>query len=359
METTRAPGAGGPSGLNFGNRLLVLTGAGAVGGLVGFVISEAYMDDSRMFYSEGEIRTSSGIWFMLIVLGIGAALVGGQALLNKTQPAPESLIITAPSLIVGGFLSGYIAQSLYSAMLDDNEWLARTLGWGLAGLLAGAAASAGFKSVKRLQNGVLGGLAGGLVGGGLFDPIANTMNSAVGSRFVGIMLIGTLMGLLIGLIETARVGMWIDVLNGEFRGRQYVIHDGRARVGSARTLEVPLLGDRSIAEVHCTMTAPPNPSFVCSPGQQVLVNGMPSSGAALNNGDVLRIGNTDVRVNLKAGGPAGAQPAVGVPTAQPSYTPPTSPSPQADRQAPRPPAAGGAPPAQPPRQRPRLPTKDS
>ena len=355
METMNTASPGGPGSLNFGNRLLTLTGAGAVGGLAGFILSEVYQDDTRMYFSESEIRTSSGIWFMLIVLGIGAALVGGQALLSKSTPAPESLLITAPSLIIGGFLSGYIAQALYTAMVENNPWIARTVGWGLAGLLAGAAASAGFKSIKRLQNGVLGGLAGGIIGGALFNAIADATESAVGSRFVGIMLIGTLMGLLIGLIETARVTMWLDVLNGEFRGRQYVIHDGRARVGSARSLEVPLLGDRGIAEVHITIAAPPTPSFTVTPGQQVFVNGAPSMGGGLKNGDVIRLGNTDVRVNLKASGPAMAQPAA-------TYQQPSVPH-QAPRASdtPRPPASGATPGPTPtaPRQRPRLPTRDN
>ena len=351
--TTQQTGPG--NGLNIGSRLLVMTAGGALGGLVGFILSEVYQDDDRAYFTEAEIRTSSGIWFMLIVLGIGAGLVAAQSYLNKSTPATESVIITAPALIVGGFLSGFIAQSLYSSMVNGSPWLARTLGWGLAGALAGAAASAGFKSVKRLQNGVLGGLAGGLVGGALFDAIADALQSAVGSRFVGIMLIGTLMGLLIGLIESARVAMWLDVLSGEFRGRQFVIHDGRARVGSVRTLEVPLLGDRGVAEVHCTITAPPTPSFTCTPGQQVTVNGSPSTGSPLRHGDVMRIGNTEVRVNLKASSATSP-----VPGWAPSQPTPQQPAP-GQRDVARPPAGGAAPTAPAssgPRPRPRLPTKE-
>lgn len=340
-------------GFKIGSRLLTMTGGGALGGLVGFILSELYQDDGRSFYSEGEMRTSSGIWFMLIVVGIGSGLVAAQSYLSRSRPDAESLVITAPALIVGGFLSGYIAQSLYSSMVDGNPWLARTLGWGLAGMLAGAAASAGFKSVKRLQNGVLGGLAGGLVGGALFNWIADASQSAVGSRFVGIMLIGTLMGLLIGLIESARVTMWLEVLTGEFRGRQFVVHDTRSRVGSARSLEVPLLGDRGIAEVHCVITGPPSASMTCIQGQQVLMNGSPSTASALSDGDVLRIGSTDVRVHLKASSNGVAQPG-GHPT--PGGQAPTQPGtpgvPPAGVPGPasRPSAPASAP-------RPRLPTK--
>jgi len=340
-------------GFKIGNRLLTMTGGGALGGLVGFIISELYQDDSRSFYSEGEIRTSSGIWFMLIVVGIGAGLVAAQSYLSRSRPEAESLVITAPALIVGGFLSGYIAQSLYSSMVDGNPWLARTLGWGLAGTLAGAAASAGFKSVKRLQNGVLGGLAGGLVGGALFNWIADASQSAVGSRFVGIMLIGTLMGLLIGLIESARVTMWLEVLTGEFRGRQFVIHDTRSRVGSVRTLEVPLLGDRGIAEVHCVITGPPSASMTCTQGQQVLINGSPSTASVLSDGDVLRIGSTDVRVHVRAssqGTPvSGGNPVPGGHT--PTY--PGAPGPGQSGSV-VPPSRSPAPATSP---RPRLPTK--
>ena len=107
--------------------------AGALGGVVGFAFSEIFQNSDQP--SSGSLTHSTGIWFLFVMLGIGAGIIAGNAYLNQSPPANKTIGIAAGALILGGYLSGFIAQNLYQSMSYDSPILARILGWGLAGEL--------------------------------------------------------------------------------------------------------------------------------------------------------------------------------------------------------------------------------
>ena len=329
-------------------RVLILTAFGSLGGLIGFILSEVAMSDD-MYASQAELRHSTGVWFLLAVLGFGAGVVGGKAVIDKATPPTEVLVATAIALVIGGYLSGYIAQLVYEQMLSETSnpsapQVPRMVGWLIAGGLSGLAVTVGFRSQKRIQNGVAGGAIGGLIGGTLFDPIAASVDDAVAARAISLILIATLMALLIALIDNARTHLWIEITSGEFRGRSIPVIDDTARVGSARTLEVPLLGDRGIQEVHLTITRRPTPAFACTTGHSVLHNGTNSTAGSISDGDMITVGSTQLRLNF---------------TAEPgtrNQQPPATQKNAAEQIQTSPKAPINPPPAT--RARPRLPTKD-
>jgi hypothetical protein len=343
-------------GIKTVNRLGVLALSGLAGGFIGFLLSEVLVD--LEVDSELQLKVVTGIWFGLALFGIGAAIIVGNALLDRRVPPPESIAIAVGALGVGGFVAGFIAQTVFETMVSDegSVRLARAIGWMIAGALGGLAVGASFRSVKRLQNGLIGGAGGGLIGGLLFD----SFGTDVLARALGITLISTLMGVLIGLIDTARTNMWLEVLSGEMRGRQFLIMEARTTVGSSRSAGVCLLSDRAIAEVHLFIDLSGNAaSFVCSGQNTVVQNGSIVNQGRAAHGDVLRIGNTDVRIGMK-----GAQTTFGNPN-QP-VTAPSQPqrmpanqhgASQPWQNAPAPQAPRPTPQSAPPAARPRLPTK--
>ncbi|MUH52066.1 MAG: hypothetical protein F2789_12740 [Actinobacteria bacterium] len=379
-----------PGGIKTSNRLGVMTIAGLIGGVIGFALSHI-PGDGKDSTSLSELRHHTGLWFMFIVVGIGAGLIAGNSYLDGKPPSGESLLVAVPALLVGGYVSGYLAQMIFTSMLDDaalqscadsnSSWcvayaIPRAVAWLVAGGLGGLAVGASFRSRKRIQNGVLGGLAGGLIGGALFDvvPVIIGRDSEAASQVIGICLISTLMGLLISMIDTARTAMWLEVISGEMRGRQFLIMEQTTTVGSARTANVTLVSDRQIKEVHVTITqASGRASFTCAMQAPVLLNGFESHGANLSNGDVLRIGNTDLRAGFRqATGtasyppppPNGAgRPPDGVPRGRPTASDAAA-NPGGDwtssrSNPPPPPGASRGPASAPPQptSRPRLPTK--
>ena len=292
-----------PGGIKTTNRLGVLALSGFAGGIIGFALSEMFGPDTS-YSSPSQLKIDTGIWFALAMFGMGAAIVAGNAFLDRKPPAPENIAIAVGALLVGGFIAGYLAQTVYWSMLenasrDTSVRPARAIGWLIAGALGGVAVGSSFRTFKRIQNGLLGGAAGGLIGGLLFD----SFGTDVGARALGLILISTLMGVLIGLIDTARTSMWLEVISGEMRGRQFLIMETKTIVGSARTAGVCLLSDRSVSEHHLVINlVGAGANFNCTTQQPVVLNGGQASQGNLSHGDVLRIGNTEVRVGFKKAG---------------------------------------------------------
>lgn len=302
-----------PLGAKRSNRLALLAASGFVGGLIGYAISEAaapeiYFDEySTLEDVQQQLRTNTAVWFMFVILGIGSAIVIANYLIDKIAFAADRIVIALVSLAGGGFVSGYIAQVVYENMTEDAYTVsdvrpARIIGWIIAGAFGGAAVGAPFKLIKRVQNGVLGGAAGGLLGGALFD----SFGSESSARLFGVCVIGTLMGLLIGGIDQARTNLWLEVISGEMKGRLFLLMDERTTIGSDRSLQVCLLSDRSIQPKHLELHfANGSAQYSALNSAPVLKNGVSAPSGRVNSGDVLKVGNTDIRVGfLKATSPS-------------------------------------------------------
>ena len=302
----------------------VLLGAGAAGGLLGFLLGEIQTSENGNLLFSDNVNASSAVYFALVLLGIGAALTSSQGLSEKNpRKAADTVLRSLPAVLLGGATAGWIAQALYTAMLDfeaidralslcsrqgdqactsaDNLVRpARAIGWMIAGGLSGLALGMGFRSKKRCQNGVMGGAAGGLLGGLVFDSIDNFLGAetAQPSRLVALVLIGSLMGVLIGLVDTLRTEMWLTATTGEMSGQQFIVYDDTTLVGCARNIPITLIADRSIAEHHLRIHRESgSTTFECLPtASPVLLNGSQASSGSLRDGDEITVGNTTLLV---------------------------------------------------------------
>ena len=296
-------------------RLGVAAGFGVAGGVIGFVISEGMMS-SVSATTDGELRVHTGFWFALILLGIGAGIIGGNSLLNRVAPSVETILIGLGSLLVGGFFAGYVAQLVYASMVDPSQGVTffnvrvpRAIGWSIAGGLGGLAVGLSFRSVKRMQNGLIGGAIGGLLGGLVFDSVG-TESAA---RMIGVTIVSTLIGLLIGVIEAARTSAWLRVVSGELRNREFPLLDDVVSVGRARSNRVVLLGDSAVGEKHLEIRKIGQETSFSTAVGPVLHNGVQTSSGHLKHGDTLVIGRTEVRVEFRAQNPA-SPPGTPIPT---------------------------------------------
>lgn len=387
-------------------RILVTAGWALAGATIGFILT-------RLFVS-GDVDTASGlalsqgVWFMLVLGGIGGGVLAGMYWREGRRPDNNEIAVAAAAVLAAGFVAGYLAQSIYSSMLDASSlqscfreyrssgndsalnWCyantvraPRALGWLLAGAVGGLGIGAAFRSVRHGQNAVLGGAIGGLIGGLLFDSIPGLtgVSSLVVSQFIAVGLIAVLIAALISIIETARSTFWVDVVSGEMAGHRFLLADHRLRVGSARTLEAPLLGDRSIRELHAEfIDSGDTVTVTAAANATILVNGAPTATAQLTAGDVVTVGATELRLGSRAGGPMTPVPAspvttpsdpaprqrqrlsVGSATQAPgraSPPSPASPSPSPTDVPRQPPPGQRAPQTDTGRARPRLPLKDS
>lgn len=295
------------------NALVLMTLLGFAGGLAGAIVSEVLQESGvSINYEEGtysfgrffphNIHLATGVWFMLAVVCIGAAMSVSQGLLEKNvEKSKFAALRTIPAAVVGGFLAGVIAQSVYSALIDVgiNE-IPRSIGWGVAGGLAGLAIGAGFGSLVRLRNGGIGGFIGGFAGGLAFNTIGNIVGG-VASRLIGITLIGTLIGLAIGILDYLTTNAYLEVVTAEGVAMRYPLIGKTHIIGCASSVSVAILRDPGVREQHVRLeVAGGRVNFTCLPNMpQVSVNGQPTSQGSLGNGDILLVGNTSLRLNTK------------------------------------------------------------
>lgn len=308
---------------------LILAGAGLVGGILGFLLGEIQMtgDDTNRFFQGGsdfDLYAGTALYMALVMVGIGLALVASQALIEgNMQKWGVTMPLAVPASLIGGALAGLIAETAFQQFVSEERvWEAldqcirrssercwdlaaafrpaRTIAWIIAGGLGGAALGFAFKSKKRVQNGLMGGAAGGLVGGLLFDVIliGTQGDTARLARFIALLVIGGLMGALIGLVDTLRTEMWITVASGEMTGRQFILYDESTIVGCARNVPVTILADRTVAEHHIRIDRTgAGTSFECMHNAPpVIVNGNQTTSGRLANGDVIKIGNTELQI---------------------------------------------------------------
>lgn len=302
-----------------GSALKVMAIAGAIGGVAGFALSEIIQNSENptFFGCDPEFCTSSdvikqtAVWFMLVILGVGLLLSSTQGIREKNVEKTKSNVFTAlPGLIFGGLIAGGIAEKVYQSMLENSESyvIPRTIAWGIAGGLGGLAVGVGFRSATRLRNSALGGLGGGLLGGLLFDQIS-TGDSAAQARFIGIVLIGLLMGLFIGLLDAASTDFYLEIVSGEAKGFQFVLFDQSSIIGCARTVAVTLTKDPLITEQHVKATKNASGLTIecLRNSSPVLLNGQPTQNGSLPVGGSLQIGNTVLVLGRKKGSGSQAQ----------------------------------------------------
>jgi hypothetical protein len=304
-----------------GNGLAVLGLAGLVGGMIGAVLSEVIQGGGESRFFNDSLEMSTGVWFALALLGIGAAMSVSQGIAERNpEKSGQAALLAIPASLVGGFIAGVIAQSVYGPLSESglpNE-IPRAVGWAIAGGLGGAAVGAGFRSFIRVRNCAIGGLAGGFVGGLAFNTVGEIVGSGFSSRFVGITLIGALMGLAVGLIDKVTVTSFIEQVMREGAPIRFSLFDQSTILGCAGNVGITVKGDPNVSEHHLRLTKQGSSlGFQCvGNASPITVNGQQATSGMLNNGDVFIVGSTQLRY---VAGTSGGQPQFGQGQPQPQY----------------------------------------
>ena len=115
--------------------------------------------------------------------------------------------------IIGGAISGGIAQLAYAAILASSMARgepslavlvsARTVGWCVLGLLIGAAQGIKENTWGDVKFGILGGAIGGAIGGLLFDPLSSVLQVGEGTlgRLAAFAILGTTIAVSINRLQ--------------------------------------------------------------------------------------------------------------------------------------------------------------
>jgi pSer/pThr/pTyr-binding forkhead associated (FHA) protein len=308
-------------------RILYYALAGAVGGLLGWLVAEAFaspetarppievtLDSAPPPHTTlSEAIIGQMPWAALIGLWIGMALGAFEGLVDRS---PKRLLrgaaVSGAVGVVAGSLGVAVAQTLFSALLGPHPSqvllpfvlrliVARTIGWGLFGAAIGTCLGASWQSARRALMGVIGGAIGGCVGGAMFDLVGFASATGVASRGIGVTSLGGLVGLGMALAEDVAKQAWLHSLSGSNEGREYILDKPVTTLGRDELSDVGLFGDTSVAPRHALIRRQ-NGHWVLEAAQgrgATLVNDQPMTQVVLQEGDIIRLGNRRLAFHLR------------------------------------------------------------
>ncbi len=254
-------------------------------------------------------------------LGTAVAIALGfvDALWNRSghQAAPvvgRSLLVGFLGCVCSLFGVG-IGQILFH--LTEIEPL-RIFGWALTGLLIGASVGALDLSlrlalgqsvlgqVRKMVNGLLGGFLGGLLGGSLSAGVSLLLSRAfrkepedlLSSSAWGFVVLGTCIGLFIGLAQVILKEGWLRVEAGFRAGREILLTKEEVLIGRAEVCDLGLFGDSSVERTHARIVHRDNRYLLVDEGTPAgtFVNDQRvTQPTLLNSGDTIRLGSNVLR----------------------------------------------------------------
>ncbi len=252
-------------------------------------------------------RLGTAFWSAIIALFIGLFLGIGEGVFygSKRKAIKYALVGAGISIVIGG-ISGYFAQWMYSELLSDYtsdfvDSLVRGIGWALMGLGIGVSAGLIRVELKRIIFCALGGLLGGFIGGFLFNFIVGIVPNDIIARGIGIVLMGTLIGVGVGLLEQFAKQAWLKVIRGEFEGKEYLVFAGTTSIGNNGKNTIVLFKDKLVEPHHCDIILEGSKYVLVDAGTSIgtVVNGNRITRHMLQQGDAIAIGKSVLVFNVK------------------------------------------------------------
>ena len=325
FTTVRSVGAPAPKNAG-GMSILILTGAGILGGLLAFGIQKIFLEG---LFPDISVKWAD-IFFTLILaffIGTTVALIdaGTTRIASKIGLAAA---IAVPVSGVTGFAIGYITDKFWQSQMtriladayqrmnngesedivyqsiNNAKHLPRGLSWMMVGIAAGLTVGVATQSLKRTGLTVAGGAVGGFIGGFIFDFFANSKTGpAWVPQIVGITITGLLIGLSMAVLEQAARTQWIEIVEGGMAGKQFILYKSDITIGSSPTADITLIKDPAIAPIHARIFAAAGRSQIESldPTRPISVNGTVGMRIQLEDSVYITIGSTQVLFREKAG----------------------------------------------------------
>ncbi len=251
---------------------------------------------------------------MMIALALGC--VDALWVYSLRQPARIVPRVLACIVVgtIGGLFGGFAGQVLFDW---HNLPVLLILGWGLTGLMVGVSLGVfDFLSAwvrdenlrggrRKMLRAVAGGAAGGLLGGFLYEQLSGSLAAFFPDKadlwspsFVGFVVLGLCIGLMIGLAQVVLKEAWLRVEAGFRKGRELPLHKEVLTIGRAESCDVGMFGDPGVDPLHARIYRRGNGYLIAdaaSAGGTFVNDVRIGAPAALHSGDLIRLGKSLLR----------------------------------------------------------------
>ena len=242
---------------------------------------------------------TGGILGLLVAAAVGAM----DAILNAVgfQRVLRVLLCLAIGML-GGLIGGFLGQVLHHFLRVPI-----VVGWMLTGMCIGASIGAydwlralrakedTYVPFKKVLNGIIGGLVGGLIGGLPFDLLTPVGRSGL---TISLVLLGTCIGLMIGLAQVFGKEAWIKIEAGFRAGREVMLSKEVTTIGRAEACDIGLFRDNTIERSHARIILQNRRYLLAdenTPAGTYLNDQRLDKPTSLKNGDLIRVGSTQLR----------------------------------------------------------------
>jgi hypothetical protein len=252
--------------------------------------------------------------FLGIVFGIfiGAFFGSGDGIIMSHRRS----IVTgvAKGLFIGalggaiGFLIGQAAlfltgEYLIHSMKRFNTVgmpISRAIGWAVLGLFVGMVDGVRSRSWNKIRVGIIGGISGGFLGGLALEYFRTAFPDTIFARLMGLLIFGLFIGLFYGLVEVRLSYGVLTLLNGRFKGREFLINQKKLRIGALEKNDIKLEGYYDVSDCHAMVSVKRDDVFISRvENGRLLVNDDPVDEHMLKYEDVIKIGSAKLLYQYK------------------------------------------------------------
>lgn len=290
-------------------RRIFLCLVGLLAGLAAWPAAEITLLFQSKFPSYLVFSIFLGVVFGLV---IGAFFGSGDGIIMSHRRS----IVTgvARGIVIGaaggaiGFLIGqgvlfFTGEYLIHSMRRFNAVgmpISRAIGWAVLGLFVGMVDGVRSRSWNKIRVGIIGGISGGFLGGLALEYFRTAFPETVFARLLGLLIFGLFIGLLYGFVEVRLSYGVLTLLNGRYKGREFLINQKKLRIGALEKNDIKLEGYNYVSDCHALVSVKKDDVFISRVEKgKLLVNDDPVDEHMLKYEDVIKIGSAKLLYQYK------------------------------------------------------------
>lgn len=296
-------------GFNTGAQVAKVAALGVAAMIVNWLFGEVALNHESTgldeYFISGAKWGAAGTFFAVIFFTALQAIEEQSA-----EKFARMAIIAAPLSLIAGVATGLASYWVYLQIGQGDrpiefDWI-RGASWGLSFIGVGIVVGIAYRSIQKGLNGILGGAIGGLIGGGVFPYVysaATTSETDTGTvaRLVAYIILGAITGAAIGLADAVRKNLWLQIATGGMAGKQFIVYQQNAVLGSSASADITLIKDPEIAGMHVRLSQKSGGTTfeVLEGASDVLLNGEAARRGKLSDGVLLQVGGTVLQFGEK------------------------------------------------------------
>lgn len=285
-------------------RRLIYVAMGLLGGIAAWPVLELAVFYQAQFGSYLLFSLIAGAAFGA-VFGAFSGSVDGIIAANPRSIGFGALVGAAMG--AGGGALGFLLGQLILLLLGElflqsvTEFetvglpVSRAIGWAIMGMFVASAEGVRRRSWLKTVIGIAGGIIGGLIGGAAIEYAPQVLPEAF-ARPVGLALFGALIAVSYGMVERRLSAGTLRLLNGLYRGKEFIINQRKVSIGGEPGADIYLSGYSRVEPRHARLQERKGEIYLLPEegADTVRVNDEavpPAGSGVLKFEDVLQVGN--------------------------------------------------------------------